>query len=251
MKPALVAVFLLSAALAAACASTPESGEHVSSARKAAETNTALGRRYMDRRQYEVALEKLKRAVAQDPTYAPAHTLLGVLYETLGMKEDAGREYRLALKHDPDDGDVNNNYAVFLCGQGEAARAEPLFEAAVEDPFYTTRHVAYANAGKCALDTGNLDKAEKYLRQSLEYDGKYPPALLLMAEVSYRKEAYLPARAFLQRFEAVGPANAPSLLLGFRIESALGDADAAERYRRDLLSGFSESAEAAETRKLN
>ena len=76
-------------------------------------------------------------------------------------------------------------------------------------------------------------------------------ALLLMAEVSYRKEAYLPARAFLQRFEAVGPANAPSLSLGFRIESALGDADAAERYRRDLLSGFPESAEAAETRKLN
>lgn len=242
---------MLCAAAVMACATTSSPSGQTSSARKAAETNTALGQRYMERKQYEVALEKLKRAVAQDATYAPAHTLLGVLYETLGMREEARREYRLAVRHDPASGDVNNNYAVFLCSEGRTAEAEQHFEAAVRDPFYATRQVAYSNAGKCALDAGDLDKAEKYLRQSLESDGKYPPALLGMADVSYRKEAYLPARAFLQRFEAVGAANAVSLYLGYRIESALGDAEAAARYRRELLDEFPDSAEAAETRTLN
>ena len=41
----------------------------------------------MDRGQYEIALEKLKKAVAYDKTYAPAHTMLGVLYETIGENE--------------------------------------------------------------------------------------------------------------------------------------------------------------------
>lgn len=251
MSARLAACGLVLAALTAACAGRPQVPPEDSSARKAAETNAALGRRYMDRGQYEVALEKLKRAVAHDQTYAPAHTLLAVLYERLGMTAEAGREYALAVKHSPKNGDANNNYAVFLCGQGKGDKAERYFEAAIRDPFYATRHVAYANAGKCALGQNNLDKAEKYLRQSLEYDGKYAPALLPMAEVSYRKEAYLPARAFLQRFEAVGKANAESLYLGFRIERALGDAAAAARYRRDLLDGFPNSAEAAQTRALN
>lgn len=247
-----LAALVLVATLAAGCATTaPETVDAKSNARKAAETNTALGRRYLDRRQYEVAMEKLKRAVAQDPTYAPAHTLLGVLYETVGMIEEAGRQYRLAVKHDPTDGDVNNNYAVYLCGQGQGEKAEEHFEVAFKDPFYDTLQMAYANAGKCAMQRGDLDKAERYLRQSLEYDGKYAAALLPMAEVSMRKEAYLPARAFLQRYEAVGEMNAESLYLGYRIERALGDAASAARYRRELLDGYPNSAEAAQTRTLN
>ncbi|MEJ8568375.1 type IV pilus biogenesis/stability protein PilW [Elongatibacter sediminis] len=234
------------------CASTgPSRASEDGAARKAAETNTSLGRRYMDRGQYEVALEKLKRAVAHDRTYAPAHTLLAILYETINMVEEAAEEYRLAVRYAPANGDVNNNYGVFLCGQGEGEKADAYFQTAVKDPFYATRYVAYANAGRCALELGDLDKAERYLRQSLEYDGKYAPALLPMAEVSYRKEAFLPARGFLQRYEAVGEPNAASLYLGYRVETALGDARAADAYLRTLRDEFPGSAEAAQTRAPN
>jgi type IV pilus assembly protein PilF len=220
-------------------------------ARKAAETNTSLGRQYMDRRQYEVALEKLKRAVAYDKTYAPAHTLLGVLYETLGQPDLAIEEYRLAVHYDPTDGDVNNNYAVYLCGQEKSEEADRYFQVAMKDPFYSTPEVAYGNAGLCALRANDLDKAETYLRQSLKYDAQYAPALLPMADLSYRKEAFLRARAFLQRFEAVAVSNAQSLLLGYRIESALGDVTSSGRYQRDLLDKFPNSAEAAQAREQN
>lgn len=229
-------------ALLAACYSTPKKSDD--ELRNAAETNTALGRQYMERGQNEVALEKLKRAVAYDKTYAPAHSMLAILYETIGDLEQAGEEYREAVKYDPQGGEVNNNYGAFLCGTGKQQEAEPYFLVAVEDPFYPTPEIALSNAGSCALARGDLDKAESFLRQSLERDDKLGAALLPMAEVSYRKESFLQARAFLQRYEAVGPASEESLALGYRIESRLGDEKAAERYQRKLQEQYPGSIKA-------
>lgn len=243
----ILALFL--SLLLSACGSTGETrtGEK-SDGRKAAETNAALGRQYFDRKQYEIALEKLKRAVAFDPTYAPAHSMLGVLYETLGEMNKAGEEYKLAVRYDPEDGDVNNNYAVYLCGKGNYKEADRHFETALKDPFYNTMYVAAGNAGLCALNNNDLDKAELYLRQSLEYDQKYSQALLPMAQISYRKQDFLRARAFLQRFESAGKINSESLYLGYLIESELGDEKSAIQYRENLMDQFPSSAQAAKLR---
>jgi len=233
---------LMLSLLLAACSSAPEKSEQ--SMRKAAETNTALGRNYMDRGQYEIALEKLKRAVGYDKTYAPAHTMLGVLYETIGEIEDAGKEYRLALRYDPEDGSVNNNYGAYLCANGQPQDADKYFLAAVADPFYQTPAIALANAGSCALDRGDLDKAESYLRQSLAYDSQQGSALLPMAEISYLQGQYLKARAFLQRYEALGILDEKSLVLGYRIEKALGDEKSADKYWLELQKRYPDSIQA-------
>lgn len=228
----------------AACAS---SGSNRGEAdRSAAETNASLGQAYMERGQYEIALEKLKRAVAHDETYAPAHTLLGRLYENLGETDLAEKEYAMAVKFDPTDGDANNNYGAFLCATGRYEQAMPYFMTAVKDPFYETPQVAYANAGNCSLERGDLDKAEVFLRQSLKFDEKFASALLSMADVSYLKGSYLRARAFLQRYETVGTLNEDSLFLGYRIESKLGDTTSADRYRTDLLQRFPNSNQAGQ-----
>lgn len=228
-----------------ACSPTPKKSDE--DARKAAETLTALGRSYMDQGQYEIALEKLKRAVAHDEAYAPAHTLLGVLYETIGETEEAGEEYRKAVHYAPRSGDANNNYGAYLCAIGEREEADKYFLAALDDPFYSTPAIALANAGSCALALRNLDKAESYLRQSLDYDDKLGTALLPMSEVSYRQGSFLRARAFLQRYEAVGEMNEESLYLGFEIESKLGDKVSAERYRIELLQRYPGSIQAGRT----
>ena len=232
MKPLSNLALLVLSALLVACSGSPEKGDD--ERRDAAETNTSLGREYMDRGQYEIALDKLKRAVVLDKTYAPAHTLLGYLYETIGQTEQAEREFRLAVRYDPEDGDVNNNLGAFLCRHGKPGEADAHFVAAIADPFYSTPGMALANAGSCALDRGELDKAESYLRESLSYDPRMPSALLPMAQVSYRKADFLRARAFLQRYEAVATPNRESLALGVEIETALGDEQAAERYRAKL-----------------
>jgi len=227
----------LSALLLAACASAPERSD--ADARKAAETNTALGRQYLERGQYEISLEKLRRAVAYDETYAPAHTMLGI-----GDRPAAEAAYRKAVRCDPGDGAVNNNLGAFLCGIGKREEADGFFRTAIADPFYQTPQIAMSNAGSCALERGDLDTAESYLRQSLQREPRLAAALLPMAEVSYRKGAYLQARAFLQRYEAVAARTAESLLLGVRIETELGDEASAEQYRRELRDNYPDALRA-------
>ena len=239
MRIALLVLVLL----ITACTTSGREDEK-SNNRKAAETNTSLGQGYMQREQYEIALEKLKTAVAYDRTYAPAHTVLAVLYETIGELKQAEKEYAAAVKYDANDGDVNNNYGAFLCRTGKGKGAEKYFLKAAKDPFYRTPEVVYSNAGNCALDQGDLDKADAFLRQSLEYNDKLPSALISMADVSYQTGNYMRARAFLQRYGSVGAWNEDSLLLGYRIESKLGDAESANRYRLKLLERFPNSSHA-------
>ena len=158
--------------------------------------------------------------------------------------DDAEKEFQEALKYDSSDGGINNNYGAFLCRIGKGEGAEHYFLTALEDPFYQTPEIAYLNAGNCALEQGNLDKADTFLRESLNINDKLPSALISMADVSYQMENYLRARAFLQRFGSVGAWDEDSLLLGYRIESKLGDAEAANRYRLELLERFPDSSQA-------
>ena len=103
-------LFLLSA-----CASSGSTDpDEKSDKRRAAESNTALGLEYMNRGQDEVALGKLKKAAREDPTYAPAHTVMAVLYERLGEMSLAGKHYKKAFEADPVDGDVNTKHCHYF-----------------------------------------------------------------------------------------------------------------------------------------
>ncbi len=233
-----------------ACAGSSEfAGQEENAARKSAEVNTALGREYMERGQYEIALEKLKKAIRTDSKYAPAHTVLAVLYEQLGEMQLAGRHYRRAVDIAPQNGDTNNNYGVFLCKSGDFGNAQNYFLKAVEDPFYRTPAAALANAGACELEAGNVDTAEKFLRQSLEYDAEFSDALLTMASVNYRKGNNLGARAFLQRYEGAGPDTAESLELGVLIENRMNNSQVAQSYINRLLTTFPDSEQAKRQRE--
>jgi type IV pilus assembly protein PilF len=227
-----------------------QSVDEPSENRKVAEFNTSLGLEYMNRGQYEIALGKLKKAVREDPGYAPAHTVLAILYERIGEDDLAGRHYREAFEADPGDGDVNNNYGQYLCKTGNADRAVEHFMKALQDPFYSSPQVALTNAGTCRMGEGDLAEAEDYLRRALRLDADFPDALIAMAGLTYEQQKYLTARAFLQRFEAAAVHDATSLLLGYQIERALGDEEAAGGYRRALESDFSESQQAAEVRRV-
>jgi type IV pilus assembly protein PilF len=119
--------------------------------------------------------------------------------------------------------------------------------AAIKDPFYTTPAIALANAGSCALERGDMDKAETYLRQSLEYDNQLGSSLLPMAQISYAQGNYLRARAFLQRYQALGVMNEESLYLGYQIEKALGDEKSADKYRLELRNRYPDSIQAGRT----
>ena len=245
---ALLAGFLL---LSACASQQTDVSNSENKQRKAAESNTSLGLEYMNRGQYEVALGKLKKAVKDDPGYAPAHTVMAVLYERIGESDLAGQQYREAYEADPTDGDVNNNYGVYLCQSSENNKAIDYFLRALDDPFYSSPSVALANAGSCELRRGHVAEAEGFLRRSLKIEPEFSDALVSMAQLNYEQENYLSARAFMQRYEAVANPGAASLLLGYKIETASGDGKSAYKYKLALEYSFPNSDQAAEVRKVS
>ena len=250
LKNLLPGLLLILIILSGCVSNQPVDPDAKTDARKAAESNTQLGLEYMNRGQLEVSLGKLKKAVRDDPTYAPAHTVLAVLYERLREMSLAGKHYQKAVEADPSSGDVNNNYGVYLCKTGKEEEAIPYFLKALDDPFYGSPAVALANAGSCALNNDMLVDADTYLRSSLKYDPGFPDALLSMANLKYRQKSYMGSRAFLQRYEAAAPRTSGSLFLGYEIETALNDDKTAGQYLSLLNSQFPESKEAEKARSI-
>lgn len=238
--------------LIGACASTQGNGPYdQTESEKAADFNTSLGLEYMNRGQYEVALGKLKKAIREEPDYAPAHTVTAILYERIGEEDLAGKHYKKAYEADPDDGDVNNNYGTYLCKTGDRDEAIGHFMKALDDPFYSSPEVALTNAGSCVLGEGDLAEADEYLRAALRVNPKFPDALITMASLNYERQNYLKSRAFIQRYEEVAQHDPASLLLAYRVETAMGDQKSAADYRRALLNGFPESEQAADVRRTS
>ncbi len=244
------ALRLLAAALCGvllcACVSTaPVKRESVDAKRQeAARIHTALGQKYLQQGKYEVALEKLNRALRFDEDYADAHTVIALLYERIGRREQAGEHYRRAAELRPTSGAELNNYAAFLCNGGQYTQAQPYFDKAIADPFYNTPEVALTNSGTCLLKAGKLDRAEHDLRLALQRTPDDAEALFQLAEVLYRKDDSFHARAFMQRFESVAPERPESLMLARNIELKLGNGAAAQEYTRKLLQGFPNSQQA-------
>ena len=242
----------VAALLIGACASTQGNDpDDQTESEKAAEFNTTLGLEYMNRGQYEVALGKLKKAIREDPDYAPAHTVIAILYEQIGEEDLAGKHYEKAYEADPDDGDVNNNYGTYLCKTGNRNEAIGHFMRALDDPFYSSPEVALTNAGSCVLGEGDLAEADEYLRAALRVNPEFPDALINMASLNFEQQNYLKSRAFIQRYEDVAQHDPASLLLAYRVETAMGDPKSAADYRRALLNGFPESEQAADIRRTS
>ena len=205
---------------------------------RAVEVQIELGRQYMDRGQYETAHEALEKALSMDGDSVDANTLMAVLYERINRAANAEKFYKRAVELDADDGATNNNYGTYLCRFKRYDEADVYFLRALDDPFYKTPHSALANAGTCARMAGNTAKSETYFRKALEVDPKSAAALYELALISFQKDDYLRARAFIQRFESVNPPDASALDLAAQIEDRLGDGTAAAKYRERLKTEF-------------
>jgi len=192
----------------------------------------------------DAALEKLTKALQFDPGYAPAHTVIAVLYERINKLPEAEQHYRKAVALEPTKGAPNNNLGVFLCHTGKVAEANQYFQKAVADPFYQTPDVALTNAGVCQLRANDVAGAEASFRDAIARNPKNAEALFQLANTLYLNKDAFRARAFIQRFDALGQPTAASLKLGHDIETHLGNPEGALTYSKRLLSQFPDSEQA-------
>ena len=251
MTRVLISALLL--VMISACSSTPDRQSQSPSLipdsrpeadlNEAAKLNTELGVAYARNGDFDVALEKLLRALEQNKNYAPAHQAIAFVYQQRRDTENAERHFKRALQLSPGDPNTRNNFGVFLCGQNRHAEAEKLFMQAAATPSYTEPEKAHTNAGVCARSIQDLGKAEVHFREALRLKPDSAEALRQLASLLYERRDYPRAKAFLQRYEKMGPPTAATLWLGAKLESALGDQRAAAVYARRLKTDFPDSEE--------
>ena len=202
--------------------------------RSAANVYVELGTAYLQEGVLGEALKNARKAIIVDPELAPAHNLLGIVYQRLGKTVLAGEHLAKAVSIDPYDPYALNALGSFECDQAKYDAAISRFKAALDNPLYPTPWVASHNAGQCSERQGNAAKAEDYYRAALKRNPGFAQSLARMAHISADKGQSLSVRAYLQRYAGISPLSADLLLLGVRAENALGDARQAALYAAEL-----------------
>lgn len=195
----------------------------------AAQANAKLGLDLLGKGQYEAAIERLQRALKYNDDSVLANWGMALVYQRLDQPDKARAYYQEVI-----DGRsrpaIVNSYAVFLCQQGEMARAVDYFKRAADDHRNDQPAAALANAGLCLAQSGQHEAARKYYRKALSIDKNQPTALTQMAQIQYQQGQFLSARAFIERADAVVDLSPKLLLLAARIELQLDERHAARQY---------------------
>ncbi len=237
---------LLMMLLLSACVSTTQS----TNARKmeptddAGDFNYQLGTEYYRKGNYQLARDRLERAIELDPRNANSHSLLALTLAQLGQHRLATESFDRAVRLDQDNSDVRNAYAVYLCQQGQYDEARKQFDNAINIVENEGPYVMMTNAGVCVAKKPDLELAEKYFRDALAVRPSYGEALIQLAALKHAEEDNLSARAFLQRYLSTNPPSASVLYFAVEVETQLGDERAATNYMNQLLRDFPGSAEA-------
>lgn len=214
----------------------------------AALQNYQLGARYYRNGNYELARDRLTRALELDPKLAVAHSTLALTYEALDNRRLAEEHYEKSVKYAPNNYDVRNMYAVFLCRYGRYDEALKQFDKGIHAYDNDYSEIMLTNAGVCMAQKPDFVKAEQYLREALSKKPTYGEALIQMSALKLETGENLPARGFLQRYLSIHEASPAVLYLGVQIEQKLGDERASTDYTNQILRDFPESAEARHIR---
>lgn len=204
----------------------------------AAKSRLTLALKYVEIENYQEAKINLDKASSYEPDNAEIYLAYAYYYQKVKENVHAEKAYRRALELAPNDGNINNNYGVFLCSEKRFDEAEKQFITAISAPFYNEIANSYENAGQCALEQGNKDQALKYLQSSLAHAPQNLDVRLTLAELNYELANYKLAKQQLMKYESVAKATARSLWLGFNIANKQDNSAAAEVYSRQLLAQF-------------
>jgi type IV pilus assembly protein PilF len=218
-------------------------GEPPTRNEKASAINVEMGYGYMAQNNFEVANQKLLRALDQNPESASAHLAYATLQNRLLQTDVAQKHYKIATELDPNDSDAANNYGTFLCLNGSEAESEKYFLQALKNPLYKTPEYAYTNAARCLLRIDGKVKAKTYLRKALAAKSDFGNALIEMAQLEFEVENNDSAKLYVDRFHLAQRPTARSLWLAIRVELELNGENDVEELGQQLESDFPNSAE--------
>lgn len=222
---------------------TASAGQETDTVRRA-RIRLELGASYYQQRNYAVAIEELRQALAIDPNHAAAYGMLGLVFMDLGERDKAEEHFRRALSIAPGDSEINNNFGWFLCQTGREKAALEHFSTAVRNPLYATPSRPLHNAGLCLMRIGDEKGAEAQFLRAFQIDPRNPVAMYHLSELNLKRGDLERARFYLQRLLAAYEPSAEVLWLGVRVERASGNRDSAASHGLQLRRRFPGSPEA-------
>jgi type IV pilus assembly protein PilF len=242
----LIVLLLLTGLLQACVAVDPSKGRN----EEASDVNTEMGLGYLQQNNFELASEKLLKALRQNPESVKANYVYAVLQDKLEQKELAEYHYEKATKLDPKNSEAANNFGAFLCRNGRQLESEKYFKRALKNPLYKTPEYAYTNAAICMLQVDELQRGKEYLGKAIAAKSDFGPALLSMADVLYKEGDYSNAKIYLDRYHLVSRASARSLWLAIRNTLELDGQGDIEELAQRLETEFPDSQEYVEWKQI-
>ncbi len=217
-----------------------------------AELYVKMAEEYYNRGQTEVAFRRAQQALDADDKYPRAHIWMAFLLEQLRQGDEARKHYDQAIKLAPNNSDILNAYASFLCRERKYAEAERYFAKAVENPVYTTPWIAMVNAGNCAVDAGDIAKAESHYRAAIEANESFGTPLVKMAELAMKRGDAAAAKDYIDRYFAPATGRTPAisftaLEVGAQAERQLGNSKRAAYYEQMLKTNYQQTPTTRDT----
>jgi type IV pilus assembly protein PilF len=239
---------LLAVLLVAGCMSPPERQTDL---KEAARLNTDAGAEYLRKGQLRDAKDKLDSAVKQDPSYYKAHWVMALLLEQIDRPAEADGYYKAAMRLQPEDPDIANTYAVYLCKSGKVDDALPLFDGLIRNRLYREPWAAATNAAVCLRSDKRNADALAYLDRALTMRPDYVDAVIQKADVQLAVGRGAQSRQTVDAYLALDilksrdPHRPEVLMLGVRAAQSTGDCASAENYARLLRRDYPASPQTA------
>jgi type IV pilus assembly protein PilF len=216
-------------------------------ARRRAEVHTALAGEYYARGNLGVALSETRLAIKDDPSYMQAHNMQGLVFMELREDVMARQAFDQALRLQPNNAEVLNNFGWFLCTRNDYSRSIELLQRAASDSMYSTPEKALLSTGLCYRRMGKNAEAEEHLRRAVLIRPELIPALYNLAVIAYERGAMQDAENYLNRYMRLAQPSVDGLVLGVNVARAMKDRSAEDTYLQQLRRRY---PDAPQTREL-
>jgi type IV pilus assembly protein PilF len=210
----------------------------------AAKYNVQLGLHYLKQSNFPLAREKLERSLKQNPKDPDVHTTLGLLYDRTGDKKLADKHFLEALRLAPDNPDISNNYAIYLCKNGRVDEGVARFAVVAANKFYRTPEVALTNAGVCLRGAKRLDDAQQKFVAAVKARPDYSEATVQLVTLHVERGQVVEARKLVDTYLGAFRPNPDVLYAGVTVARAAKDKMSEEKFSRALRLEFPDSAQA-------
>lgn len=186
------------------------------------------GRKAFDNRDANGAIAALTHAVALDPKLYEAHNLLGIAYESKGLRKLALESLEASLKGDNDQPEHLNDYGYLLMKNGDYERAVKYLKRAVKakpDERFLN------NLALAQVEIGKFDDAYKNFERAVgEFQGRLNIATRLK-RLGWDKKAI----AHLEKARLLQPESMPVLADLVVLYQRAGKVEEAEEANKALI----------------